>query len=81
MDESIPQLPRSIAAMERLERALQRLEVLAERPSGDLFAPPPPDEPAPSPDQAKREHLEAVAAQAERRLDGVIERLRQILGE
>jgi hypothetical protein len=73
-------LPRSLAALERLERALQRLEQASERQSADLFGMT-----AGQADgavtAAQGARIEQSIAAAEQHLDGLIERFRRMLGE
>jgi hypothetical protein len=68
------QLPRSRAAIERLERALLRLESVAMKPGVDLFGG---DELQAVRDDYAR--LDGTARVVEERLDAVIDRLKTIL--
>jgi hypothetical protein len=67
-------LPRSRVAIDKLERAVQRLEGAMGRPGGDLFARP---ERVTSTDEYER--LDQTTRLVEARLDAVIDRLKTIL--
>lgn len=79
MDDTIPQLPRSLAAMDRLERALKRLEQTVAGGHGDLFGAFAPREGKTG--DARAERLEQSITLVERRLDAVIERLSRRLAD
>lgn len=79
MDDTIPQLPRSLAAMDRLERALKRLEQTVAGNHDDLFG-------ASArwqgkADDARTEQMEQSITLVEQRLDAVIERLSRRLAD
>ncbi len=76
MDENDNQLPRSRAAIERLERALQRLEGATAHHNGDLFLE---GELRRARDDYRR--LDEASRLVEARLDGAIGRLKLILEE
>lgn len=69
-------LPRSRAAIDRLEQAVNRLEGMMGRPHGDLFSQA---EPAAGIDDYAR--LDETTRVVEARLDTVIDRLKSILGD
>ncbi|MDY0242605.1 MAG: hypothetical protein RBR34_10545 [Rhodospirillaceae bacterium] len=73
MDDTIPQLPRSLAAMDRLERALKRLEQAVAGDHGDLFGVSARRQG--KADDARTEQMEQSITLVEQRLDAVIERL------
>ena len=76
MDDKDTPLPRSRAALERLDRAVQRLEGVAGQAHGDLFL-------AEDLRQARDDYarLDHTTRLVEARLDGVIGRLKLVLGE
>ncbi len=76
MDDKGTQLPRSRAALERLDRAVQRLEGAAGQAHGDLFLAE--DLRRARDDYARLDHTTRLV---EARLDGVIGRLKFVLEE
>lgn len=79
MDDTIPQLPRSLAAMDRLERALKRLEQTVASGHDDLFGVSAQRESKAG--DARAEQMEQLISLAERRLDTLIERLSRRLAD
>lgn len=76
MNQDNNSLPRSRAAIDRLEQAVHRLEGMTGRPRGDLFGHT--DLPAGGDEQTR---LDETTRVVETRLDAVIDRLKTILGD